>query len=56
MELKPRKAFTPIRVAVTGTHVSPPLFESIEMLGREVSLERLTEALSYEPTPVENQG
>lgn len=56
MELKPRKAFTPIRVAVTGTHVSPPLFESIEMLGREVSLDRLTEALSYEPTPVENQG
>jgi glutamyl-tRNA synthetase len=40
-ELKPRKAFQPIRAAVTGTLVSPPLFESLEILGREVTLERL---------------
>ena len=38
LELKPRKAFGPIRVAVTGASVSPPLFESLELLGRERSL------------------
>ncbi|MGE0215916.1 glutamate--tRNA ligase [Mycolicibacterium sp.] len=41
LELKPRKAFGPIRVAVTGSSVSPPLFESLELLGRERSLARL---------------
>jgi glutamyl-tRNA synthetase len=41
MGLKPRKAFGPIRVAVTGSTVSPPLFESLELLGRERSLKRL---------------
>jgi glutamyl-tRNA synthetase len=41
LELKPREAFQPIRVAVTGSKVSPGLFESIELLGREKSLERL---------------
>jgi glutamyl-tRNA synthetase len=40
-ELKPRKAFQPIRAAVTGTLVSPPLFESLEILGRDATLERL---------------
>lgn len=54
MKLKPRKAFTPVRVAVTGTHISPPLFESMEMLGRTVTVERLTTALSYQPVPLEN--
>lgn len=44
LELKPRKAFGPIRVAVTGATVSPPLFESLELLGRERSLSRLREA------------
>jgi len=39
--LKPRKAFGPIRVAVTGSTISPPLFESLELLGRERSLARL---------------
>ena len=33
--LKPRNAFGPVRVAVTGSRVSPPLFESLELLGRE---------------------
>ena len=33
-ELKPKKAFQPIRAAVTGTFVSPPLFESLEILGQ----------------------
>jgi glutamyl-tRNA synthetase len=39
--LKPREAFQPIRLAVTGSNVSPGLFESLELLGREESLERL---------------
>ena len=39
--LKPRKAFGPIRVAATGASVSPPLFESLELLGRDRSLHRL---------------
>jgi glutamyl-tRNA synthetase len=43
--LKPRHAFTPLRVAVTGRTVSPPLFESMELLGRERSLARLRSAL-----------
>jgi glutamyl/glutaminyl-tRNA synthetase len=41
LELSPRKAFQPIRVAVTGSTVSPGLFESLELLGRERVLERL---------------
>ncbi|WP_431239514.1 glutamate--tRNA ligase [Mycolicibacterium aichiense] len=41
LELKPRKAFGPIRVAVTGSTISPPLFESLELLGRDRSLQRL---------------
>jgi glutamyl-tRNA synthetase len=42
--LKPRLAFTPLRVGVTGRQVSPPLFESMELLGRARSLRRLTDA------------
>ena len=34
-------AFGPVRVGITGSRVSPPLFESIELLGRESSLTRL---------------
>jgi glutamyl-tRNA synthetase len=44
LELKPREAFQPIRVAVTGSKVSPGLFESIELLGREPALERIRRA------------
>jgi glutamyl-tRNA synthetase len=44
LDLKPRDAFQPIRVAVTGSKVSPGLFESIELLGRERTLERLRSA------------
>ena len=39
--LKPRDAFQPIRIAVTGSRISPGLFESIELLGREETLARL---------------
>ncbi len=44
--LKPKLAFGPVRVAVTGRRVSPPLFESMEILGREVSLTRLRAVLA----------
>jgi glutamyl-tRNA synthetase len=43
--LKPRNAFGPVRVAVTGRRVSPPLFESMELLGRDRSMARLQSAL-----------
>jgi len=41
MGIKPRFAFGPLRVAVTGRLVSPPLFESMEILGQRESVERL---------------
>ena len=41
---KPRTVYLPIRVAVTGSRVSPGLYESLELLGRERSLERLRAA------------
>jgi glutamyl-tRNA synthetase len=41
---KPRQAFGPVRVAVSGRTVSPPLYESMELLGRERSLGRLAAA------------
>lgn len=46
LEIGAGKAFQPIRVAVTGSSVSPPLFESLAALGRETSLSRLAEAFS----------
>lgn len=44
--LKPKLAFGPVRVAVSGRRVSPPLFESLEILGREKALTRLRGALA----------
>jgi glutamyl-tRNA synthetase len=44
LELSPRKAFEPIRIAVTGSKVSPGLFESLELLGKEETLRRLSAA------------
>jgi glutamyl-tRNA synthetase len=46
MGLKPRVAFGAIRVAITGRRISPPLFESMELLGRERSLSRLQSVLA----------
>ena len=43
--LKPKVAFGAVRVAATGRRVSPPLFESLELLGRDRSLARLESAL-----------
>jgi glutamyl-tRNA synthetase len=44
LELSPRKAFEPIRIAVTGSKVSPGLFESLELLGKDETLKRLSAA------------
>jgi len=42
--LKPRQAFQPIRLALTGSKISPGLFESIELLGRDAAVGRLSAA------------
>ncbi|MEN8041578.1 MAG: glutamate--tRNA ligase [Actinomycetota bacterium] len=44
--LNARKGFQPVRVAISGSTVSPPLFESLEILGREESLNRIAAARS----------
>ena len=44
--LKPRIAFGAVRIATTGSNISPPLFESMELLGQEVSLQRIKLALA----------
>jgi glutamyl-tRNA synthetase len=41
LELKPRQAFQPIRLALTGSTISPGLFESLELLGKEESIARI---------------
>ncbi|MFW0180696.1 glutamate--tRNA ligase [Rothia sp. P5766] len=41
LEIKPRLAFGPVRTAVSGARISPPLFESMEILGKDSSLTRL---------------
>jgi len=45
MALKPRIAFGAVRIAVTGSHISPPLFESMELLGAQPSLARIQAAI-----------
>jgi glutamyl-tRNA synthetase len=44
-DVKPGKLYQPIRVAITGTSVSPGIFESLSVLGRERSVERLKAAI-----------
>jgi glutamyl-tRNA synthetase len=41
---KPRTVYLPIRVAVTGSRVSPGLYESLELVGKDESLRRIREA------------
>jgi glutamyl-tRNA synthetase len=43
--MKPKAVFHAVRVAVAGTTISPPLFESLALLGREEALERIAAAL-----------
>ncbi|WP_328326502.1 glutamate--tRNA ligase [Kribbella sp. NBC_00382] len=47
--LKPKNAFGPVRVAISGRRISPPLFESLELLGRERSLRRIEQARASLP-------
>jgi glutamyl-tRNA synthetase len=49
--IKPKNAFGPVRVAVTGRRVSPPLFESLELLGRDTTLRRLRAAAGLVAPP-----
>jgi len=44
--VKPREVYQPLRVAITGTTVSPGIFESVALLGREETLRRIDAALS----------
>ncbi|HEY3293491.1 MAG TPA: glutamate--tRNA ligase [Candidatus Nanopelagicaceae bacterium] len=46
MGLKPRVAFGSVRIAVTGSTISPPLFESMELLGKSATLARISQALA----------
>ncbi|MBG6121445.1 glutamyl-tRNA synthetase [Corynebacterium aquatimens] len=47
--LKPRKAYGALRVGISGEAISPPLFESMELLGRESTLTRLRAARAVTP-------
>ena len=42
---KPNAVFQPVRVAITGTTVSPGIFESVAVLGQEETLKRIDDAL-----------
>jgi glutamyl-tRNA synthetase len=46
MGLKPRIAFGAVRIATTGSTISPPLFESMELLGKQASLARIRAGLN----------
>jgi glutamyl-tRNA synthetase len=49
LEVKPKEVFQPVRVAITGTTVSPGIFESVAALGRDETLARIDAALRHEP-------
>jgi glutamyl-tRNA synthetase len=49
--VKPKAVFQPLRVAITGTTVSPGIFESLAALGREAALERIEHALDRMASP-----
>jgi glutamyl/glutaminyl-tRNA synthetase len=50
-DVKPKQIFQPIRVAITGTTVSPGIFESLAALGREESVARIERALERLSVP-----
>ncbi len=56
MGLKPGQMFTPIRVAVTGRTAAPPLFETLVVLGKERTLERIEKALAHLQTAAQTGG
>jgi glutamyl-tRNA synthetase len=45
LEVKPKEVFQPVRVAISGTTVSPGIFESVAALGRDETLARIDDAL-----------
>jgi glutamyl-tRNA synthetase len=45
LEVKPKEVFQPVRVAISGTTVSPGIFESVAALGRDETLARIDAAL-----------
>ena len=47
--LKPRVAYGPLRVALSGRRISPPLFESMELLGKSESIRRLDALVAFRP-------
>ncbi|MEA2479243.1 MAG: nondiscriminating glutamyl-tRNA synthetase [Thermoleophilaceae bacterium] len=47
LDAKPGKVFQPIRVAITGTTVSPGIYESVALLGRDATLTRIDRALAH---------
>ena len=49
LELKPRVAFGALRVGISGEQVSPPLFESMELLGKQSTMARLRAAREVTP-------
>ena len=51
LEVKPGKLYQPIRVAITGTTVSPGIFESVALLGRDETLSRIDDALARGDNP-----
>ncbi len=54
--IKPREAYQPLRVAIAGTTVSPGIFESVMLLGREQALQRIDRALKSAPRPDPSQA
>jgi glutamyl-tRNA synthetase len=48
--VKPKAIFQPLRVAIAGTTVSPGIFETVALLGREETLARIEEALNRAST------
>ena len=55
-DVKPGKLYQPIRVAITGTSVSPGIFESLAVLGKERSVERIERAVQRLSTEAENRS
>lgn len=55
MKVKTGQMFQPIRVAVCGRKVAPPLFETLEVLGRELTLKRIDTALQMLPAALKTE-
>ena len=56
LKIKTGQMFQPIRVAVCGRKVAPPLFETLEVLGREIVLKRIDTALEMLPAPLRTEN